>query len=74
MRYPLSVDKRKQKRHEILNRLLAEARLTATASGRSLNCQDRALHYGADHTPCRGGPGNCLCECHDTEAAVDVPS
>ena len=74
MRYPLSIDKRKHKRLEILDRLLAEARVKAAVSGRSLNCQDRALQFGADHTPCLGGPGNCLCECHDTEAAVDVPS
>jgi hypothetical protein len=74
VRYPLSVDKRKHKRREILDRFLAEARTKAAACGRSLNCQDRARHHGADHTPCLGGPGNCLCECHDTEAAIDVPS
>jgi hypothetical protein len=74
VRYPLSAEKRMHKRREILDRLLAEAHMKAAASGRSLNCQERALHQGADHRPCLGGPGNCLCECHDTEAAADVPS
>jgi hypothetical protein len=73
-RYPLSADKRKDKRRGILDRLLAEARLKAAASGRSLNCQERAFHYGAVHEPCLGGPGNCLCECHDSEAAISVSS
>lgn len=64
-RYPRHVDERKHKRREILDRLLAEARSKAAASGRSLNCQERSALDGSAHTPCLGGPDNCLCECHD---------
>jgi hypothetical protein len=64
-RYPRTVDERKRKRREILDRLLNEARSKAAVTGRSLNCQDRSALYGSAHDPCLGGSGNCLCECHD---------
>jgi hypothetical protein len=63
--YPVTIEARKAKRQEVLDRCLAEARDKAEQSGRSLNCKDRKLRYGADHMPCFGGAQLCLCECHD---------
>jgi hypothetical protein len=51
--YPVTLEAREAKRRSILDQLMAEARVRAEESGRSINCKDRRkwVWYGASALP-----------------------
>jgi hypothetical protein len=65
MAHPLG-KKAQEKREELLEAALERARQHAGEMNRSMRCSGLAQPYGIpQHDECKGGPTNCLCECHD---------
>lgn len=70
--YPTDREDRERARSEAKQRANAKAEREARVSGRSMKCsggqwEAGPIRHAGDPEGCKGGPRNCLCECHDGE-------
>lgn len=72
--FPVSARERADKREAMRGRARADALVARGCL--SLKCAGQAMaargtpQHRSDPLGCRGGPTNCLCECHDDEGSA----